>query len=109
MRVCPLLSPNVVILMLESAAEGVNLLTIVLRSAEEPTLDRPQMHRVVRAHRAHSAYLKQREELADSDDDNGPEDDDAWLFEDLKILAKLYSHLRDKEQMIELIFEVGRG
>ena len=64
------------------------------------------MHRVFRAHKAHAAYSKYREDLADSDDDNGPEDDDAWLFEDLIILAKLYSQLRDKEQMIELIFEV---
>ena len=52
-------------------------------------------------------YVRHRERLADSDDDNGPEDDDAWLFEDLIILAKLYSQLRDKEQLIELIFEVG--
>ena len=91
----------------ESAAEGVNLLTIVLRSGEGPPLNRMQMHRVVRAHKAHAAYVRHRERLADSDDDNGPEDDDAWLFEDLIILAKLYSQLRDKEQLIELIFEVG--
>jgi hypothetical protein len=45
--------------------------------------------------------------MADSDDDHGPDDDDAWLYEDLIILAKLYSQLRDKEQIIELIFEVG--
>lgn len=60
----------------------------------------------MRAHRAHEQYLRQRSELADSDDDDGPQDDDAWLYEDLSILAKLYSQLRDKEQLIELIFEV---
>lgn len=65
------------------------------------------MHRVARAHRAHAIYVKQREQMADSDDDHGPDDDDAWLYEDLIILAKLYSQLRDKEQIIELIFEVG--
>jgi hypothetical protein len=50
--------------------------------------------------------MKHRESLNDSDDDDGPQDEDAWLFEDLGILAKLYSRLRDKEQLIELIFEV---
>ena len=65
-----------------------------------------QMHRVMRAHRAHGEYARQRAELADSDDDDGPQDDDAWLYEDLTILAKLYSQLRDKEQLIELLFEV---
>ncbi|KAH8118297.1 hypothetical protein DFH11DRAFT_1686497 [Phellopilus nigrolimitatus] len=73
--------------------------------AEQPTLTRPQLHRVMRAHRAHAEYTRYRSELADSDDDDGPQDEDAWLYEDLNILAKLYSQLRDKEQIIELIFE----
>ncbi|EIN10638.1 hypothetical protein PUNSTDRAFT_142609 [Punctularia strigosozonata HHB-11173 SS5] len=89
----------------DAVAENVNVLTAVLRSGEEPYLSRPQMNRVQRAHRAHLQYQKYRGTLADSDDDNGPEDEDAWLFEDLGILAKLYSKLRDREQMIELIFE----
>ena len=90
-----------------SAAENINLLTVILRSGEEPTLTRQQMFRVNRAHRAHLAYTQTREQLADSDDDDGPQDDDAWLYEDLSILAKLYSQLRDKEQLIDLIFEVS--
>ena len=61
----------------------------------------------MRAHNAHSMYLKHRESLADPDDDDGPEDDDAWLFEDLKVLTQLYSRLRDREQLIALIFEVS--
>ena len=64
------------------------------------------MHRVLRAHRAHAEYMRQRQNLDDSDDDDGPQDEDAWLFEDLAILTKLYSQLKDKQQMIELIFEV---
>ena len=67
------------------------------------------MQRVVRSHRAHQEYLKYRGSLADSDDDDGPQNEDAWLFEDLAILTKLYSRLRDKEQLISLIFEVGRN
>jgi Domain of unknown function in PX-proteins (DUF3818) len=64
------------------------------------------MHRVAKAYRAHQEYLKQRRDNADSDDDDGPQDEDAWLFEDLALLTKLYSRLRDREQLIALIFEV---
>lgn len=88
------------------ASENINLLTIVLRSGDEPILSRAQLYRVGKANRAHSIYMKQRETLADSDDDDGPQDDDAWLYEDLKILGHLYSRLRDREQLIALIFEV---
>lgn len=90
-----------------SAVEGLNVLTVVLRSGEQPALSRPQLHRVMRAHRAHLHYLEQRSKLADSDDDDGPPDEDAWLYEDLTVLTKLYSQLRNKEQIIELVFEVG--
>ncbi|KAJ7068298.1 hypothetical protein C8F01DRAFT_602866 [Mycena amicta] len=89
----------------DAAAEGMNLITIVLRAADPPFLSRTQMHRVAKAHRAHQIYLNHRETLADSDDDDGPQDDDGWLFEDLKVLANLYSRLRDREQLIELLFE----
>jgi hypothetical protein len=65
------------------------------------------MQRVVRSHREHREYLKYRESLADSDDDDGPQNEDAWLFEDLAVLTKLYSRLRDKKQLIALIFEVS--
>jgi hypothetical protein len=77
-----------------------------MRSGDQPVLSRPQMQRVARARRAHALYVKYRETLADSDDDDGPQDDDAWLFEDFKVLTQLYSRLRDKEQLIALIFEV---
>ena len=81
-------------------------MTVVLRSGEQPALSRAQIHRVMHAHQAHARYMAQRANLHDSDDDDGPEDDDAWLYEDLNILAKLYARLRDREQLIELIFEV---
>lgn len=60
----------------------------------------------MRAHRAHLQYLEYRSRLADSDDDEGPQDEDAWLYEDLSILTKLYTQLRNKEQIMELVFEV---
>lgn len=87
-------------------SENLNLLTIVLRSGEEPVLSRTQLHRVAKANRAHAAYMKHKEDLADSDDDDGPQDDDAWLYEDLKVLGHLYSRLKDREQLIALVFEV---
>lgn len=89
------------------ATEKQHLWTTVLRSPEEPALNRSEMQRLARAARAHTAYLKQRADLADSDDDDGPQDDDAWLFEDLSVLAKLYTRLREKEDLIALIFEVA--
>ncbi|CAK5275609.1 unnamed protein product [Mycena citricolor] len=89
----------------DAAAEQMSVITVVLRAADAPFLSRAQMSRVARAHRAHAAYMKQRESLNDSDDDDGPQDEDGWLFEDLKVLADLYSRLRDREQLIELLFE----
>ncbi|GAW05356.1 px domain-containing protein [Lentinula edodes] len=89
----------------DAVAENQNLLSIVLRSGEEPVLSRAQLHRVAKASRAHAIYLKHRETLADSDDDDGPQDDDSWLYEDLKVLGQLYSRLKDREQLIDLVFE----
>lgn len=90
------------------AAENIHVLTVVLRSGDQPSLGRPQLQRVMRAHYAHREYVKFTEGLADSDDDSGPKNDDAWLYEDLILLAKLYSRLKDREQLIALIFEVSQ-
>ena len=85
----------------------MHVLAVVLRSGDQPPLSRAQFHRVMYAHRAHKEYVRYQESLADSDDDEGPQDEEAWLFEDLSVLAKLYARLRDREQLIELIFEVS--
>ncbi|KAF8339060.1 uncharacterized protein EI90DRAFT_3040179 [Cantharellus anzutake] len=89
----------------DAAEENCNLLTVILRSPEEPTLNRPQWHRVARATKAHAVYVRQLEERDDSDEDEGPEDEDGWLYEDLGVLIRLYARLRDREQLIELVFE----
>ncbi|KAI0660967.1 hypothetical protein C8Q70DRAFT_1099664 [Cubamyces menziesii] len=89
----------------DATAENMHVLAVVLRSGEQPALSRAQMQRVMYAHRAHREYVRYTESLADSDDDEGPQDEEAWLFEDLSVLAKLYARLRDREQLIELIFE----
>jgi hypothetical protein len=92
-----------------SARENIHILAAVLRSGEEPILNRAQMQRVVHSHRAHQEYLKYRKTLEDSDDDDGPQNEDAWLFEDLTVLTRLYSKLKEKDQLISLIFEVGKN
>ena len=89
------------------ASENIHLLAAVLRSGEEPVLSRAQMQRVHYAHRAHKEYLKYVETLQDSDDDEGPQDAEAWLFEDLAVLARLYARIKDREELIEIIFEVS--
>ncbi|RDX55630.1 hypothetical protein OH76DRAFT_1525271 [Lentinus brumalis] len=89
----------------DASAEDMHVLAIVLRSGEQPALSRAQLQRVMYAHRAHKEYSKYTESLADSDDDEGPQDEEAWLFEDLAILAKLYARMKDREQLIELIFQ----
>ena len=89
------------------AERRISVLATVLRSGDPPVLNRSQMYRVVQSYGAHRIYLKHREELADSDDDDGPQDEAAWLFEDLRVLTELYSQLRDKEELIALIFEVN--
>ncbi|KAH7105679.1 hypothetical protein BKA62DRAFT_741511 [Auriculariales sp. MPI-PUGE-AT-0066] len=89
----------------DAAAEGQNLWTVVLRASEQPMLNRAQMNRLARAARSHATYLRTRDRLADSDEDDGPQDEDAWLFEDLTVLAKLFARLKEKEDMIAILFE----
>ena len=72
-----------------------------------PSLSRPQFQRVFRASRSYKEYKTAQAELDDSDDDLGPENEDAWLFEDLSMLLKLWTRKREKEQLLALIFEVS--
>ncbi|KIS71296.1 uncharacterized protein UMAG_01196 [Mycosarcoma maydis] len=86
--------------------ERLDLLTAILRSPEAPALGRPQIHRVVKASQAYEVYKEYRRGLKNPDlEDEGPQDDDAWLYEDLHVLIKMLTRKRDKEQMISLIFE----
>ncbi|RXK42559.1 PX domain-containing protein [Tremella mesenterica] len=89
----------------DAAMEGVDLLVVILRSPDMPTLSRPQLQRAYRASRAWKSYKLAQAELDDSDDDLGPEDEDAWLFEDLMTLLRLCMRKREKEQLLALIFE----
>lgn len=90
----------------EAEAERLDLLTTILRAREPPSLDRAQIHRVVKASQAYEVYKEYRRGLKNPDlEDEGPQDDDAWLYEDLHVLVKMLTRKRDKEQMISLIFE----
>ncbi|CAO1623871.1 unnamed protein product [Sympodiomycopsis kandeliae] len=89
----------------DAESEKVDILTTILRAPEEPRLNRSQIHRVVRASRAFEVYRAQKAALKNPEDDEGPQDDDAWLYEDLHVLLRLMTRLRDKEQMLSLIFE----
>ena len=89
-----------------AGAENLDIMSVILRSSSEPTLDRAAFQRVQRASVAYAEYKHFRDELSDPEDDEGPDNDDAWLFEDLHVLMRVLTKARDKEQLVELIFEV---
>ncbi|WWC60567.1 uncharacterized protein I303_103141 [Kwoniella dejecticola CBS 10117] len=89
----------------DAAQEGIDLLVTIIRSPDMPTLSRPQFQRVAKATRAYHEYKSAQAELDDSDDDLGPDNEDAWLYEDLSVLLKLWIRKREKEGLLALIFE----
>ncbi len=92
-----------------AVTEGLDLLVVILRSPDMPSLSRPQFQRVFRASRSYKEYKAAQADLEDSDDDLGPENEDAWLFEDLSMLVKLWMRKREKEHLLALIFEVSEA
>lgn len=84
-------------------ADRIDLMAAVLRSGS-PLV--PQtMAKVARCNAAYQKYLRDRSKLANPEDDEGPTNDEAWLFEDLHVYLRLATRARDKSQLIELIFE----
>lgn len=88
-----------------AATENVHLLHVIMYGSEEPVLDRVQLARIHRAGRKWEAWERERKKRGEDSDDEGPSDEDVWLFEDLRLLVRLHSRLRDREQLIALIFE----
>ncbi|KAH9807467.1 hypothetical protein DFH28DRAFT_1006040 [Melampsora americana] len=88
----------------DAKLEGLDIIAIILRS-EGSSFDASTLHRIQRASKAYEAYKAMRDSLEDPESNQGPTDDDAWLFEDLHVYMRLLRRCRDKEQMIELIFE----
>ncbi|WWC88154.1 uncharacterized protein L201_003059 [Kwoniella dendrophila CBS 6074] len=89
----------------DAAQEGIDLLVTILRSPDMPSLSRPQFQKVAKATRSYHEYKAAQAELDDSDDDLGPDSEDAWLYEDLNVLLKLCIRKREKEGLLALIFE----
>ena len=92
----------------EAASEDLDILTVILRAREDyPPLSPQSFQRVHRASIRHKEYLDWVATLQNPDEeDEGPNNDDAWLFEDLHVLMRMQMRLRDKEQILEMIFEV---
>lgn len=80
-----------------------HLLCAIMYGNENPVLDSSQLWRIQRAARRWDAWQQTRHRGGDDD----PPDEEAWLFEDLRLLMRLYLRLRDREQLIALIFEVS--
>lgn len=101
----------------EAEKDRLDIITVILKSDTLPgasadvppplPLTRNQIHRVVRSSRAYERYKEYRKNLGKNDVDEGPDaiDDDAWLYEDLHVLLKCLTRLRDKEQLVSLLFE----
>ncbi|GAA5879573.1 hypothetical protein JCM3774_000289 [Rhodotorula dairenensis] len=90
---------------LDAVAEDIDLMTVILRSPSAPRLDARTMQYLARCSVRYDEYKRWRDTLADPDDDEGPTNDEAWLYEDLHVYRRLITKARDKEQLIELIFE----
>lgn len=91
---------------LDAAAENIDIMTVILRDPSAPRLDPRTMQHLARCAIRYDEYKRYRDTLEDPDDDLGPDNDDAWLYEDLHVYRRLMTKARDKEQLIELIFEV---
>ncbi|KIN93038.1 hypothetical protein M404DRAFT_17347 [Pisolithus tinctorius Marx 270] len=88
-----------------AVTDNVHLLRAIMHGREEPVLSRVQLARIEQAGRKWEAWERERKKRGEDSDDEGPSDEEVWLFEDLKTLVRLYSRLRDREQLIALIFE----
>ena len=91
----------------EAREEKIDVLTVIMRDPKGmPQLTPQALQRIHRASIKHKEYTDWVATLADpEEDDEGPDNDDAWLYEDLHVLMRMYMRLRDKEQFLELIFE----
>lgn len=91
-----------------AVADNQDIMTVILRSSSDtsPPLGSTAIQRVQRSSVAYAEYKFYRDDLSDKEDDEGPADEEGWLFEDLHVLMRLLRKARDKEQMVELIFEV---
>ncbi|GAA5841301.1 hypothetical protein JCM11251_001619 [Rhodosporidiobolus azoricus] len=90
---------------LEAAAENIDIMTVILRSTLGQRLDARAVQYIARCAVAYEQYKAERDQLSDPEEDEGPDNEEAWLYEDLHVYRRLVTKARDKEQLIELIFE----
>lgn len=91
----------------DAEAERLDIMAIILRSQEGLALSPQELQRVARCNAAYARYKIKRDRfIAQGKQDPGPDNDEAWLFEDLHVYQRLLRRARDKEQMVQLIFEV---
>lgn len=83
--------------------EGQSLISLILRSRQPPVLDREQLRRAAAASRAHSNY---RERVIFDGATSLDPQDEANLYEDLHEYLRLNVRKRDKEHLIDLVFQV---
>lgn len=83
--------------------EGQSLISLILRSHQAPVLDREQLRRAAAASRAHSNY---RERVIFDGATSLDPQDEANLYEDLHEYLRLNVRKRDKEHLIDLVFQV---
>lgn len=82
-------------------------MSVILRASTAPRFDARTMQRLARCAVAYDEYKRERDRMENPEDDEGPDNDDAWLYEDLHVYRRLITKARDKEQLIELIFEAS--
>ena len=88
----------------QASTERIDLMTAILRAPIGPQLDRYQVHRAVRASRAYEQLRRARRRAnAAGQREPEPEDEGAWLYEDLHVYRTLRMQIRDHEQLIELV------
>lgn len=88
----------------QAAAEQVDELTVVLRSPLYCELNERQLQRISRASVAYRDFQRRRKRaVARGAPEPEPDNDDAWLLEDLHVYMNLQRAIRQKEQLVSLI------
>ncbi|TIB88528.1 hypothetical protein E3Q19_03300 [Wallemia mellicola] len=89
----------------DAAEENTHIINIIFRSGDMPTLSPSDLQKMARGWETYARYEEERARNGVMYTDDGPDSEEGWLFMDLSYLLKLYTKLRDKEQLIEMIFE----
>lgn len=86
--------------------ERLDLITVIMRSPLGGALDAYQVHDIVRASRAYERLKRaRRQAVAQKKPEPEPDNDEAWLFEDLHVYLRLRRQIHDKKQLIEVIYD----